>query len=89
MKTNTIGRTDNADGSTHIALFERCNNLSQCDDSLVSNCRRENWVRTGIYTKVRPADLHMRAKRRLGHCGYQYNGYQHPALGSAVGSVQS
>ena len=45
---NPVGRTDNTDGGPHIALFEKCNNLSQCADSLVSNYRRENWGRTGI-----------------------------------------
>jgi hypothetical protein len=33
MKTNNaVGRTDNTDGSAHIAVFEKCNNLSQCAD---------------------------------------------------------
>jgi len=33
MKTNNaVGRTDNTDGSAHISVFEKCNNLSQCAD---------------------------------------------------------
>jgi len=60
-QTTPIGRTDNTDGESHIALFDKCNNLSQCADSLVSNDRPENWGRTRIYKNFRRADSRMPA----------------------------
>jgi hypothetical protein len=51
IKANrAIGATVKPTGMRHVPVFERCNNLSQCADELVSKYRRENWVETGIYT---------------------------------------
>jgi hypothetical protein len=83
---NAIGLTDNADGSAHIAVFVKSNNLSQCADELVSNSRRENWVRTGICRKRQPAGSHVPASAGW-LTGVRHSRFQHPtpALKCAVG----